>query len=489
MSKRHASLPTTTTTTMTTGLGQRGLARSSPDPRGQVVQRMADRSPQVTRTHHLQQRADAHARAGEGIAGLPAPLAAGLERLSGVAMHDVEVHYGSREPDSLDAHAFARGNRIHLAQGREDCLPHEAWHVVQQKQGRVAATQSVRGAAVNHDRALEHEASEMGARALSLGASGAASPSSLRSGASPVAVAQRMPKKDVLASMAKLQNANFDGPLMKGVDEALVDEIAEAIAELTTRYDRGDAAAIEYVKDLLEGLSLDFAADALDHRDPEVWLDLLNKDLKIGYAAKAKPKAKPKPEVEAKQADYGPALAQAKTLASTKGSKTLADRIVLECAMGQGIYADLRSYALFSGGFSSCTPVVLWNGKAMAGLFHWAAGADEQADALLEVVSAVEPTHVFIGAHDDQKALHKFLAKKIKATFKGLARGGFRFVYLDEKGGLQIVNNDPKAAAHVDLTQVTAKPEELASLDFGLVAHPSSMAPEEFGSVYGKHHF
>jgi hypothetical protein len=102
--------------------------------------------------------------------GLPEGLKAGVEFLSGQAMDDVQVHYNSARPAQLNAQAFARGNHIHLGPGQERHLPHEAWHVVQQKQGRVVPTQrSGRGVPVNADPALEREADAMGARAASPG--------------------------------------------------------------------------------------------------------------------------------------------------------------------------------------------------------------------------------------------------------------------------------------------------------------------------------
>lgn len=88
-------------------------------------------------------------------------------------MDDVKVHYQSDKPAQLQAHAYAQGNDIHLAPGQERHLPHEAWHVVQQKQGRVAATRQLKGAvAVNEDAGLEAEADVMGASAASMGGSG-----------------------------------------------------------------------------------------------------------------------------------------------------------------------------------------------------------------------------------------------------------------------------------------------------------------------------
>ena len=99
--------------------------------------------------------------------GLPDQLKQGVEALSGVAMDDVRVHRNSARPAQLQAHAFAQGSDIHLAPGQEQHLPHEAWHVVQQKQGRVRATAQLKaGEALNDDRGLEREADMMGARAL-----------------------------------------------------------------------------------------------------------------------------------------------------------------------------------------------------------------------------------------------------------------------------------------------------------------------------------
>lgn len=98
--------------------------------------------------------------------GLPPQLRAGIERLSGVSMADVRVHYSSPEPAQYGALAFARGSSIHLAPGQERHLPHEAWHTVQQKQGRVRPTMAVAGAPVNDDARLEREADVMGGRAL-----------------------------------------------------------------------------------------------------------------------------------------------------------------------------------------------------------------------------------------------------------------------------------------------------------------------------------
>jgi hypothetical protein len=97
--------------------------------------------------------------------GLPTQLQSGVESLSGIAMRDVRVHYNSSKPAQLQAHAYAQGSDIHLAPGQEKHLPHEAWHVVQQKQGRVKPTLQLKGVAINDDSTLEREADVMGGKA------------------------------------------------------------------------------------------------------------------------------------------------------------------------------------------------------------------------------------------------------------------------------------------------------------------------------------
>jgi hypothetical protein len=102
--------------------------------------------------------------------GLPDHLKSGIENLSGISMDDVKVNYNSAQPAQLNAHAYAQGNRIHLAPGQEKHLPHEAWHVVQQKQGRVKPTAQLKGRVnVNDNEALETEATAMGAKAQTAG--------------------------------------------------------------------------------------------------------------------------------------------------------------------------------------------------------------------------------------------------------------------------------------------------------------------------------
>jgi len=133
---------------------------------------MANNSPQTKQTAQLQAMANHYQKPVQKKAnntGLPDNLKSGIENLSGYSMDDVKVHYNSDRPAQLNAHAYAQGTNIHLASGQEKHLPHEAWHIVQQKQGRVKPTIQLKNKiALNDDAGLEKEADLMGAKAMQL---------------------------------------------------------------------------------------------------------------------------------------------------------------------------------------------------------------------------------------------------------------------------------------------------------------------------------
>lgn len=137
-----------------------------------AFQTMANNSPRVQRLVQLQAMANNHnpqqpIQKKENNTGLPDNLKTGIENLSGYAMDDVKVHRNSDKPAQLQAHAYAQRTDIHLAPGQEKHLPHEAWHVVQQKQGRVKPTMQLKSKVnVNDDATLEQEADVMGEKAL-----------------------------------------------------------------------------------------------------------------------------------------------------------------------------------------------------------------------------------------------------------------------------------------------------------------------------------
>ncbi len=102
-----------------------------------------------------------------GASPLPDTLQQGISALSGMDMSDVRVFRGSAQPAGVGALAYAQGNDIHIAPGQDQHLAHEAWHVVQQRQGRVAPSFTTpQGVAINDDSSLEREADTMGSRAL-----------------------------------------------------------------------------------------------------------------------------------------------------------------------------------------------------------------------------------------------------------------------------------------------------------------------------------
>jgi hypothetical protein len=178
------------------------LADASPQvAQLQRLQALADASPQVAQLRRLQALADRHYSPMSQLAGapeeeelvqgqfanaelqpqlqqapranntgLPDQLKSGIESLSGLSMDHVRVHYNSSQPAQLNALAYAQGSDIHVAPGQERHLPHEAWHVVQQAQGRVRPTLQLKdGVPANDDVGLELEADVMGGRALDRG--------------------------------------------------------------------------------------------------------------------------------------------------------------------------------------------------------------------------------------------------------------------------------------------------------------------------------
>lgn len=127
------------------------------------LQLKADQQDSVQQNNKLQKKANIN------NTGLPDNLKNGVEHLSGHSLDNINVHYNSDKPSQLKAHAIAGGNDIHLASGQEKHLAHEAWHVVQQKEGRVKPTKEIEGVSINDNKNLESEADQMGSKAQKLG--------------------------------------------------------------------------------------------------------------------------------------------------------------------------------------------------------------------------------------------------------------------------------------------------------------------------------
>lgn len=89
---------------------------------------------------------------------VPDNLKAGIEDLSDFSLDDIRAHYGLRNPADVQTHAYTDGiNDCHIAPGQEQYLPHEAWHVAQQKAGRTKPTIEIGGMPINDNDSIEHE--------------------------------------------------------------------------------------------------------------------------------------------------------------------------------------------------------------------------------------------------------------------------------------------------------------------------------------------
>jgi hypothetical protein len=150
----------------------------------------------------------------QNVTGLPERLKAGIERLSGLSLDDVRVRYNSPAPARYRASAYTRGTEIHLGAGQEKHLAHEAWHVVQQKQGRVSPDA---GSRINTEASLEAEAERHGLRATQLhlspplrAASGSttpkARPSNSRAASGPAIQLSRPGEKDMERAFKRNKN-------------------------------------------------------------------------------------------------------------------------------------------------------------------------------------------------------------------------------------------------------------------------------------------
>ena len=217
-----------------------------------------------------------------GKTGLPGDLKVGIESLSGLSMDHVKVHYNSSQPAQVNALAYAQGTDIHVAPGQERHLPHEAWHIVQQAQGRVQPTMQMRdGVPVNDDEGLEHEADVMGARALSLG-TGPATPqrTATRTLFAPAQFVRRTSNGVVQRAPVEVGGGRFevineqylatDGPDSKGAVMwlrfdpnngvgALGDTISlvQTVQDTTRRWDRGQNVTIAPTTSQLGNRTLD----------------------------------------------------------------------------------------------------------------------------------------------------------------------------------------------------------------------------------------
>ncbi len=225
---------------------------------------------------NIQRKASADATTGKASlarseGGLPASLKSGIEALSGMSMDHVKVHTNSREPARINAHAYTQGSDIYLGPGQEKHLAHEAWHVVQQAQGRVRPTLQMKsGAQINDDAGLEREADAMGERALAtpsspVGRTVAPSAAS-RVFQAKTTVIQRTVIADIATGILKAigkegiaqVGAKMTTPLIAEINAQMPRLVRNAMAEWMTSHPQG-----------AEVLRLAIAAKTLENFGPE----------------------------------------------------------------------------------------------------------------------------------------------------------------------------------------------------------------------------
>lgn len=221
----------------------------------------------------------------ENKTGLPDNLKAGIENLSGYSMNDVKVHYNSSKPAQLNAHAYAQGTDIHLGSGQEKHLAHEAWHVVQQKQGRVQPTTQMKGGVnVNNDVSLEREADVMGGKALQA-KKVIPAPIQMRFAGKTVQLAKDEGKQSLIDS--RMDDLKKEAVSVLEVMRALGENWEEQYRE------KGKSKAEKKTKDLLDGKKSDTSAEVRKKILKEVWSHLTTEEKLelVGEVTKAGAKA------------------------------------------------------------------------------------------------------------------------------------------------------------------------------------------------------
>jgi len=190
--------------------------------------------------------------------GLPDHLKSGIENLSGLTMDDVRVHYNSNKPAQLNAHAFAQGTNIHIASGQEKHLPHEAWHIVQQKQGRVQPTRQMKGKVnVNDDKTLEKEADVMGGKAMqditetktpAQNKSSGFSPAQLK----PIAQFSSNVIQCMMNPTERMKLSEYVRKFNDRISEQEINEIISSFAENYDRFEQAETALNAVLKNAVE---------------------------------------------------------------------------------------------------------------------------------------------------------------------------------------------------------------------------------------------
>lgn len=125
-----------------------------------AYQKKVDNRPEAIQMQEYQDKINGVKK--KNTTGIPDNIKDGIEKLSGISLDDVTVHYNSPKPAEVGADAYAEGTDVYIGPGQEEHLPHELWHVIQQKQGKAKATKKVNGKNVDDRESMENEANTMG---------------------------------------------------------------------------------------------------------------------------------------------------------------------------------------------------------------------------------------------------------------------------------------------------------------------------------------
>jgi hypothetical protein len=246
------------------------------------------------------QRESAPVQRKENNTGLADNLKMGVENLSGLAMDDVRVHYNSVKPARLRALAYTQGTNIHVGPGQEKHLGHEAWHVVQQKQGRVRATMQTKGVAINDDSSLEREADVMGGRAVAVGQSvGHRISAEVEENKLELVPPESKGPIQLLVNLGFLSNYLFSAEAVELTGRAPLEESSLDLARTSTSRGRGTAYIVNAIVSYRELGELEAVINAMIGGLPEV--DLSRIAIVIGVNAGTEQKEKLMEAIEGAQ--------------------------------------------------------------------------------------------------------------------------------------------------------------------------------------------
>jgi hypothetical protein len=157
------------------------------------------------------------------------------------------------------------------------------------------------------------------------------------------------------------------------------------------------------------------------------------------------------------------------------------ERIRVDVAMGQGARGDLSRFNFYSGSFSSCTPVAMYNDATrMGGLFHYAAGNRRQDGELRSMYDAVAPTWVTMprrrGGDVDNRADCESVNALLDGNVASPLLNGDGFTFGLNADGVPWLRVGDVEGVRLNLTGLVRVPDEIAG--------PTSLAMHHVREAY-----